>query len=115
MFKSIRFDWRWVALILLIVVLVNAASIPWSVTALALAVSGGYLLYRGWGIWRRSGGPPSRARVTYWRGQRYEVGPARRGPALPDMSGLRPAAAHLFFGAVLALAAVAVVLQAFGL
>jgi hypothetical protein len=111
---NIRFDWRWVALIALIALMSNAASLPWTVTALALAAAGGYLLYEGWRIWRRSGGPPTRARVTYWRGQRYEVGPARSGPALPDLSGLRPAAAHLFFGGILALCAVAVVLSALG-
>ncbi|MFO7171217.1 MAG: hypothetical protein DIU80_024575, partial [Chloroflexota bacterium] len=71
MFRNVRFDWRWIAAIALIVIMVNSASIPWPVTALALAASGGYLLYRGWQIGRRAGGPPTRSRVTYWRGQRY--------------------------------------------
>lgn len=115
MLRDIRFDWRWLALIGLLVVITNAARLPWAVTALALAAAGGYLLYRGWVIWRRAGGTPSRSRVTYWRGQRYEVGPPRPGPALPDMRGLRPAAAHLFVGGVLTLAAVAVALSALGL
>ncbi|MEN9936790.1 MAG: hypothetical protein RLZZ387_3369 [Chloroflexota bacterium] len=115
MLNNIRFDWRWVALIALIILVVNSASIPWYVTALALATGGGYLLYEGWLIWRRYGGAPSRSRVTYWRGQRYEVRPTRRGPTLPDTRGLRPAGAHLFFGGILALAALAVMLRAIGL
>jgi hypothetical protein len=114
MLGNMRFDWRWIAVIALIVVMVNSASIPWQVTALALGAGSGYLLYQGWLIWRRSGGPPTRTRVTYWRGQRYEVGPTRPGPALPSLSGIRPAAGHLFVGGVLALAAVAIVLGALG-
>jgi hypothetical protein len=115
MLRNIRFDWRWVGVIALLALLANAASVPWTVTALALGAAAGYLLYQGWLIWRRAGGPPSRSRVTYWRGQRYEVGPSRPGPALPDLRGLRPAALHLFFGGVLALAAVAVLLSGLGL
>ncbi|HWQ11818.1 MAG TPA: hypothetical protein VNL77_03410, partial [Roseiflexaceae bacterium] len=75
MFRNIRFDWRWVALIVLVLLLLNARSLRWELTAAALMAAGAYLLYRGWVIWRRAGGPPTRARVTYWRGQRYEVGP----------------------------------------
>jgi hypothetical protein len=113
--RSFRFDWRWLALFGFVIVLANAASIPPLVTALVLALAGGYLLRSGWAAWVRSGGAPSRTRVTYWRGQRYEVGPARRGPALPDLRGVGPAVLPLLIGGALLLAALGVALQGVGL
>ncbi|HMO59778.1 MAG TPA: hypothetical protein PKA05_01660 [Roseiflexaceae bacterium] len=112
---SRRFDWRWVALIVLLVVLVNRANLPWQLVVVAVAAGGGYLLREGWRIWRLYGGQPARTRVQYWRGQRYESGPARPGPALPDWSGLKPAVLHLIFGMILLLIALALLLQSLGL
>jgi hypothetical protein len=113
--RGFRFDWRWVALFALIIVLTNAGNLPWPVTVLVVGAGGAYLLREGWRIWVRAGGAPSRSRVQYWRGQRYEVGPQRAGPALPDWSGIRPAAFHLIFGAILTLIALALLLRALGL
>lgn len=111
---NIRFDWRWVALIAGVAVLANARRLPWPVVALALAAGGIYLLVMGWQAWTRAGGPPSRGRVTYWRGQRYEVAPPRRGPALPRLGDIGPAAIYLLFGSVLVIGAITVALRAFG-
>ena len=112
---TFRFDWRWIALIVVVIVLASARSLPWPIIALALGGAGGYLLMLGWQAWTRSGGPPSRSRVTYWRGQRYEVGPTRRGPALPRWGDIGPAAVYFLIGGVLVLAAVSVALRAFGI
>jgi uncharacterized membrane protein YbhN (UPF0104 family) len=113
--RKIQFDWRWVAVIVVVAVLANAVRLPWPVTALILGGSGGYLLMLGWRVWVRSGGAPTRSRVTYWRGERYEAPPQRRGPALPRWSDIGPAALYLLFGGVLVLAAVAIVLRQFGI
>jgi hypothetical protein len=113
--SNVRFDWRWVVAIVVIVVLASAGRLPWYVSALAAGGSGVWLLVIGWQAWVRSGGPPSRGRVTYWRGQRIEAAPARRGPALPRWSDIGPAAPYLIFGGILVLAALTIALRAFGL
>jgi hypothetical protein len=111
-----QFDWRWLMLIGLIVVLANARLLPWPVVALALGGVGGWLLWLAWGMWQgggRIGG--DRANVTYWRGQRIErPGPARRlRPA--TWTEIAPLALAALFGGALLLAALAVVLRAFGM
>jgi len=111
---NIRFDWRWVALIVFVALLVNAGRLPWPVVALTLGGGGAYLLAQGWRAWTRSGGAPSRSRVTYWRGQRIEAGPARRGPALPRWNDIGPAAIYLLLGGLFLLAAITVILSRFG-
>jgi hypothetical protein len=114
--RNVRFDWRWIVAIGVIAVLAAGDSIPWPIAALVAGASGGYLLVVGWQAWVRSGGPPSRGRVTYWRGQRIEAAPAaRRGPALPRWSDIGPAAPYLIFGGVLVLVAVTIALRALGL
>ena len=110
-----RFDWRWVGLILFIALLANGRRLPSEVIALALIGAGAYLLVMGWRVWVRAGGPPSRGRVTYWRGQRIETAPPPRGPAMPRLRDIGPAAIYLLLGGVLLLAGIAVILQRFGL
>jgi hypothetical protein len=110
-----HFDWRWIALIVVVAVLVNAGRIPRPATALVLAGAGVYVLVLGWRVWVRSGGVPSRSRVTYWRGQRFEVAPPRRGPALPRWSDIGPAALYFIIGGVLVLAGVAMTLRTLGI
>jgi len=112
--SKIRFDWRWLIAIGVIAVLANAGRIPWPITALVVGGSGVWLLTLGWRAWLRSGGVPSRSRVTYWRGQRIEVAPPRRGPALPRWSDIGPAAPYLLFGGILVLVAITIALRALG-
>jgi len=71
--SNVRFDWRWVAAIVVIAVLAGAGRLPWYVTTLVAGGSGIWLLAIGWQAWVRSGGPPSRGRVTYWRGQVRQI------------------------------------------
>jgi hypothetical protein len=111
---NIRFDWRWVALIVFVALLVNAGRLPWPIVALTLGGGGAYLLAHGWRAWTRSGGAPSRSRVTYWRGQRIETAPVRRGPALPRWSDIGPAAPYLIFGGILLLTAITIALRSLG-
>lgn len=103
-----RFDWRWVALIALVVLLANSSFIPWPLIVLALAGGGGYLLYMGWNVW--SGGTTSAKRVTYWRGQRIET-PAKSGTGLPPWRAIVPALLYLLIGAAFLLSAVAILLK----
>ena len=113
--RTFNFDWRWVALAAIVVIIAGAGSLPWPLVALALAGGGGYLLYYGWGRWVRSGGAPSRSRVQYWRGVRYEAGPQRSGPALPRLGDIGPALLPLLLGAVMLLGGAALTLRHLGL
>lgn len=113
--RSIRFDWRWVVAIAVLVALSNSARLPWPVTVLAIGGSGVWLLAQGWRMWVREGGPPERSRVTYWRGQRVELAPPRRGPALPRWRDIGPAALYFVLGGVLVVAAVTIALRNVGM
>lgn len=113
--SNIRFDWRWVVVIGVLVVLANAGRLPWPATALIVGGGGIWLLAQGWRVWARAGGAPQRSRVTYWRGQRIEVGPTRRGPALPRWGDIGPAAIYFLLGVVLVLAAIAITLRGLGI
>lgn len=113
--NRLQFDWRWIGVIAVLAVLVSSQRLPPLVTALVLGGGGGYLLWTGWKTWTRYGGAPSRGRVTYWRGQRIEIGPARRGPALPRMSDIGPALIFFIIGGLMMLGAAALVLQLLGL
>jgi hypothetical protein len=110
----IQFDWRWVALILFVALLVNAGRLPWQIVALVLGGVGAYLLVLGWRAWTHTDGSSSRSRVTYWRGQRIETAPPRRGPALPRWGDIGPAIIYFLIGGVLVLAAATLVLQRLG-
>ncbi len=109
--SNIRFDWRWIVLIVIVAIVANGSALPWPVLVLALGGGGGYLLYMGWQVW--SGGSISTPRVTYWRGQRIEVRPQRRA-SLPSLRTIGPALLYLIIGSALLLASLAVVLRQFG-
>jgi threonine/homoserine/homoserine lactone efflux protein len=113
--QNIRFDWRWLVLVGGLIVLAAGSQVPWIIRLLVLAGGGGYLLWIGWQKWTLSGGPPSRSSVTYWRGQRIELEPRRRGPALPRVQDIGPALIYLIIGGLMVLAGAALVLQEFGL
>ena len=112
---NIRFDWRWLAVIGVLVVLANAGRLPWPATALVVGGGGAWLLVQGWRVWVRAGGAPSRSRVTYWRGQRFEVAPPRHGPALPRWSDIGPAALYFILGGLLVLSAITIALRGLGI
>ncbi len=113
--NRINFDWRWIALIVIVVIIAGGARMPWPITVLVLGGGGAYLLNMGWQAWTRAGGAPSKSKVTYWRGQRIEVGPPRRGPAMPRLSDIGPAVVPLLIGGVMALAALSILLQRIGM
>lgn len=108
-------DWRWIGLIVVIAIIAGGSRMPWPITALVLGGGGAYLLYMGWQAWTRAGGAPSKSKITYWRGQRIEVGPPRRGPALPRLSDIGPALVPLLLGGVMVLAALSILLRRFGM
>ena len=103
------FDWRWIGLIAVVVVLASSRQLPWPIVALALAASGAYVLFYGWRVWGGAG--VRRSRVTYWRGQRIEVTEARRGFAIPPLRAIVPALLYLVVGAVLFLAGISIVVE----
>ena len=49
--SNVRFDWRWVAAIVVIAVLAGAGRLPWYVTTLVAGGSGVWLLVVGWQAW----------------------------------------------------------------
>lgn len=108
----IKFDWRWIGLIVLVAILANASALPWPIVALSMAAGGGYILFLGWRVW--NGGTTRGPQVTYWRGQRIEKQPVR-GSGLPPWSAIGPAILYLVIGAALLLAALAILLRQFGL
>ncbi|MFN8501709.1 hypothetical protein [Kouleothrix sp.] len=59
--RNIRFDWRWVGVIAVLVVLTNSGRLPWPVTALAVGAGGAWLLYMGWRVWMREAAARARA------------------------------------------------------
>jgi hypothetical protein len=112
--RRMSFDWRWAGLIAVIIILAGAnRGVPPLFVALALAAGAFFLLRHGWRVWggRGAGG---RARVTYWRGQRIELSEPR-GPALPPLRSIGPAALYLLLGAILALGALTVALRSLGI
>jgi hypothetical protein len=112
---TIRFDWRWIAAILVVALLANSRALPWPVVAGALALGGGYLLYLGWGVASGLGGmrgPAATRRVTYWRGQRIETQAPPRQIRMPSLRELGPAALYLVVGGVMVLAAIGVAARA---
>lgn len=109
--RNLRFDWRWLALIVFVAILANARALPWVVVALTLGAAGAYLLSLAWAAWGIGGGRRDTRRVTYWRGQKIESsGPTRRyRPRSWDE--LAPIALYGIIGLALALAALSVTLR----
>ncbi len=112
---ALRFDWRWIALIIIVIILFNAQSLPWPLTALALALPAGWLLYRaGQSLGLSLPGSRSSTRVTYWRGRRIETsGPPRQMVSF-DRSGIATGILYGALGLAFAGAAVVVVTRHLG-
>lgn len=107
--QSKRFDWRWVAVILVAALIANTRFLPWPVTVLVLAASGGYLVFAGWQVWNRQVGEGS-ARVTYWRGQRIELDKTV-GRRIPPWSSIAPALVYFLLGAAMLLGGIALLVR----
>lgn len=69
-------NWRVIGGLIAIVLLMSWLRVPSSALMLAVGGLGAYLLWRGAQRW--TGGLGSAPRVTYWRGRRIELEPARR-------------------------------------
>lgn len=108
--RNFRFDYRWIILIIVVLVLANARWLPWPLVAVMLAGGGGYLIVWGWKIWNRGLTSRMTPRVQYWRGQRY-VEPAPKRPALPPLREIGPAAIPLLLGGTFLLVAVTIVVE----
>ncbi len=113
--RTSRFDWRWVAVIAFVAILVNSRALPWPIPAAALGISGGYLLYAAWEAWGRTGlRSRGTTRVTYWRGERVEM--QRPAPRFRpgDFTMLAPTLIYALLGSALVLAALALSLGRLG-
>ncbi len=110
--SNLRFDWRWVALIVMVAAIANGTRLPWPILSAVFTGGGGYLLYLGWQMW--SGGSISSRRVTYWRGQRIES-PTGQRTSIPPLRAVVPALPYLLIGLALVVAGVSLVLRQFGI
>jgi hypothetical protein len=115
--RNIRFDWRWIGLIVIVALIANVQVIPWPFLALALAGGGGYLLFIGWRVWNtgtpRAGPPRSAKRVKYWRGQRIELDdpPPHRRSQMPALRAIGPALIYLLMGGALVLGSISLLVD----
>ncbi|NOK63571.1 MAG: hypothetical protein GFH27_549281n438 [Chloroflexi bacterium AL-W] len=110
--RNMSFDWRWIAVIGIVILLLNVGQNP-LLAILFLGGGGAYVLYMGWQAWTRAGGSTSSTRVTYWRGQRIELKPERSKSSLPKLSNIGPAALYLLIGGVMVLAAISMAINRF--
>ena len=113
------FDWRWVVVIFIALVLFGQLSLrpsP-SLGVLLLALGGYWAISAGLEPWRGRGSLMGSRRVTYWRGQRIELGPARRARTrvnLPPTTGLIVSILYLTMGVGLIFAALRLLLRLVG-
>lgn len=119
--RPVRFDWRWIGLIIVIALIANAPVIPWPVLAVLFVGGGGYLVYTGWQVWRGNVGigkiHTGEPRVKYWRGQRIEldVSPKRSTNPFPPLRAIGPAVVYFIIGGALLLAGVSVIMRHTGM
>ncbi len=113
--SQLSFDWRIVAALVMVAVLVAGPSLPWFVFAFALAAGGVALLYIAWQSWQQSGSGGSLGtskRVVYWRGERVELdsGNSRRSASF-NWRDVLPVVLYGIFGVAMLLSALAVTVQ----
>ncbi|HEX6290441.1 MAG TPA: hypothetical protein VFZ66_14725 [Herpetosiphonaceae bacterium] len=65
--NTTNIDWRWIALIFLILLLLSRNALT---NIAVLAIGAGWAIQAGLEPWRRSGSVLGSTKVTYWRGQR---------------------------------------------
>ena len=113
-----RFDWRWIVIIVVVALIANLQALPWPLVSAALLGSGGYLV---WYALRNAGMRvgSQRSREVYWRGRRVDL-EAERPAAhnwmrLPSWQALRPVAVYLLIGSVIFLVGVSHLMRNIGL
>lgn len=106
-----NFDWRWIGAIAVIVLLTQIRYLPPYIMAAVLAGGGAYFVSIGWKAWTNGGGTSTPGRVTYWRGQRIEAPPPKRGFSMPRGRDLGQALVFLLLGGVMVLAAGSMILN----
>jgi hypothetical protein len=110
-----RFDWRWIAGIAVLAILASSRQLPWWFTAATLAIAGAYIVYLGWLEWNGNAGTVNGRRVTYWRGQRYEVAPEPRRMSTPRLRDIGSGALYFIVGGAMVLGALSIILRVFRL
>ncbi len=109
-----NFDWRWIVLILIALVFFGQVSLVPSpyVGVILLALGGYWAVQAGLGPWRGRNAILGSKRVTYWRGQRIELGPPSRSRVrLPATTPLLVSVIYLALGAGLIFAALSLLLR----
>lgn len=115
--RGTTFDWRWVVVILIVLIFFGQVSLRPSlgVGAVLLALGGYWAVQAGLEPWRGRNTLLGSKRYTYWRGQRIELGPARRTRVnLPPTTSLIVSVLYLLLGAGLIFAALRLVLRLAG-
>lgn len=113
--QNLRFDWRWLGVIVVVALLANSAMIPWQIFVVGIAAAGSYLFVLAWREWQGGAGIGDGKREVYWRGERIEL-PAERNTSLAPSN--RNVGATLLYGALGAamwLGAIGVIFNQLGL
>ncbi len=111
---STTFDWRWIVVILVVLVLLGQlrfAASP-ALGVIVLAIGGYWAVQAGLEPWRGRGPVLGSAKVTYWRGQRIEMKqPARARFRTPATTPLIVSIVYLTMGLGLWFAALRLLLR----
>ncbi len=108
------FDWRWIVVIVVALVFFGQLSLAPSagLGVVLLALGAYWAIQAGLEPWRGRGPTLGSRRVTYWRGQRIELGPARRTRLrLPPATSLLVSVFYLILGAGLLFATLRLLLR----
>lgn len=109
------FDWRWIVLILVALIFFGQISFAPSagLSVIILALGAYWALRAGFEPWRGRDAILGSRRVTYWRGQRIELRPARRARVRLAPMPLLVSVLYLLISAGLVLAALRLALRLF--
>ena len=108
------FDWRWIVVIVVALIFFGQLSLTPSagLVVIILAIGTYWAIMAGLEPWRGRGPVLGNRRVTYWRGQRIELGPPRRSRLrVPPVTALLVSLFYLFLGAGLLFATLRVLLR----
>lgn len=108
--NTVNFDWRLIAVVLVLFLVLFSRSAQTNIVV--LAIGAGWALQAGLAPWRSTRGVLGSSKVTYWRGQRIVTKQSSRGrgPALSPVQML-VSLLYLTLGLGMAYAAVAIFVQ----
>ncbi len=108
------FDWRWIIVIFVVLIFFGQLSLAPSpgLGVIILALGTYWAIQAGLEPWRGRGPLLGSKKVTYWRGQRIELGPTRRTrPRLLPVTSLLVSVLYFVMGAGLLFATLRLLLR----